>query len=57
MDDLNNDKVVDEKDIKISYNLVDEEYKKSEYNNYKGGPGFYKKNAVHSGYIHVDVRG
>ncbi len=57
MDDLNNDGIIDEKDVKVFYNIVESEFKKPSYDKYKGGLGFYKKNDVHSGFIHVDVRG
>jgi hypothetical protein len=57
MDDLNYDGITDEKDVRIFYNLVEGEFGKSSYDRFKGGLGFYKKNNVHNGFIHVDVRG
>ncbi len=57
MDDLNNDGVVNDKDVRYFYNLVEAEYNKQEYKKFIGGLGFYKKNSRHSGFIHVDVRG
>jgi len=57
MDDLNSDGKVNEEDVKVFYNIVDKEFTKSGYDNYKGGLGFYKKNNIHHGFIHVDVRG
>ena len=57
MDDLNGDSVIDEADIRIFYNWVEEEFGKSNYERFKGGLGFYKKNERHSGFIHIDVRG
>lgn len=57
MDDLNGDGMVDEKDVRIFYNLVSEEFGKPAYDRFKGGLGFYRRNARHHGFIHVDVRG
>ena len=57
MDDLNQDGVIDEKDVRYFYNLVEDEYQKQEYKKFVGGLGFYKRNERHSGFIHVDVRG
>jgi len=57
MDDLNHDGVIDEKDVRFFYNLVEDEYNKQEYKKFVGGLGFYKRNERHSGFIHVDVRG
>ena len=57
MDDLNGDSITDEKDVRIFYNWVEEELGKSSYERFKGGLGFYKKNGIHQGFIHVDVRG
>ena len=41
----------------IFYILTDEEYKKSTYNNFRGGFGFYKKNPVHIGFIRINAKG
>ncbi|SNS52872.1 Peptidase M15 [Ekhidna lutea] len=57
MDDLNKDGTVDEKDVRIFYNIVESEYSKDRYSYFVGGLGFYRKNSRHSGFIHVDVRG
>ncbi len=57
MDDLNQDGVVDEKDVRIFYNIVELEFDKPSYDKYRGGLGFYRKNTRHNGFIHVDVRG
>ena len=57
MDDLNDDGKVNEEDVKVFYNIVDKEFTKPRYDKYKGGLGFYKKNNIHHGFIHVDVRG
>jgi len=57
MDDLNYDGITDEKDVRIFYDLVEGEFGKSSYDRFKGGLGFYKKNDVHNGFIHIDVRG
>ena len=57
MDDLNKDGLTNEADVRIFYNVVEQEFGNSDYKNYKGGLGFYKKNQVHKGFIHVDVRG
>ncbi len=57
MDDLNKDGVIDERDVRLFYNLVDEEFQKPDYEKFRGGLGFYKKNSRHMGFIHVDVRG
>lgn len=57
MDDLNHDGLIDERDVRYFYNLVEDEYDKLEYKKFIGGLGFYKKNSRHSGFIHVDVRG
>lgn len=57
MDDLNKDGVIDEKDVRIFYQIVDSEYDKKDYHKFRGGLGFYKRNKVHHGFIHVDVRG
>ncbi|MDW3210121.1 MAG: D-Ala-D-Ala carboxypeptidase family metallohydrolase [Reichenbachiella sp.] len=57
MDDLNKDGVIDEKDVRIFYQIVDNEYDKKDYHKFRGGLGFYKRNKVHHGFIHVDVRG
>lgn len=57
MDDLNNDGTVDEKDVRIFYQLVDSEFNKKDYAGFRGGLGFYRKNKAHQGFIHVDVRG
>lgn len=57
MDDLNGDGKVDEKDVAVFHQIVEEQYNKDEYKEFRGGLGFYRKNASHSGFIHVDVRG
>lgn len=57
MDDLNKDGKVDEKDVRVFYNLVEDEFEKQDYKKFVGGLGFYKENGRHSGFIHVDVRG
>jgi hypothetical protein len=57
MDDLNKDGITDEKDVKIFYNIVETEFGKPGYDKFKGGLGFYRKNGLHNGFIHVDVRG
>ena len=57
MDDLNHDGVIDEKDVAVFHTIVEEQYHKEEYEEFRGGLGFYRKNASHSGFIHVDVRG
>lgn len=57
MDDLNKDGLINEADVRIFYNIVEEEFGKSAYVSFIGGLGFYKKNQVHKGFIHVDVRG
>lgn len=57
MDDLNHDGTIDEKDVRIFYQIVDSEYDKKDYHKFRGGLGFYKKNKSHNGFIHVDVRG
>ena len=57
MDDLNNDGRIDEQDVKIFHDIVSKEFDKPSYDKFKGGLGFYRKNARHNGFIHVDVRG
>ena len=57
MDDLNKDGVIDDKDVQVFYQIVDSEYDKKDYHKFRGGLGFYKRNKVHHGFIHVDVRG
>jgi len=57
MDDLNKDGKVDEKDVRVFYKLVEDEFEKQDYKKFVGGLGFYKENGRHSGFIHVDVRG
>ena len=57
MDDLNADGKIDEQDVSIFHSLVDSQYDLPEYKEFRGGLGFYKKNSVHKGFIHVDVRG
>ncbi|WP_370088847.1 hypothetical protein [Ekhidna sp.] len=57
MDDLNKDGKIDEKDVRIFYDIVDNEYTKDRYSAFVGGLGFYRKNSNHNGFIHVDVRG
>lgn len=57
MDDLNKDGQVNERDVRFIYNLVEQQFNKAEYRQFRGGLGFYRKNGRHSGFIHVDVRG
>ena len=57
MDDMNEDGLIDEKDVRIFYSLVEEEFNNPDYKRFRGGLGFYKRNTVHHGFIHVDVRG
>lgn len=57
MDDLNLDGNIDQQDIRIFYDIVEKASGKPEYDHFKGGLGFYRKNSVHHGFIHVDVRG
>ncbi|MEQ8907227.1 hypothetical protein [Ekhidna sp.] len=57
MDDLNKDGKIDEQDVRIFYDIVDNEYTKDRYSAFVGGLGFYRKNSNHNGFIHVDVRG
>lgn len=57
MDDLNKDGRIDEQDVAIFHGLVDAQYELPAYKEFRGGLGFYKKNGVHKGFIHVDVRG
>lgn len=57
MDDLNKDGKRDDKDVEAMYEVVLKMTKKDWFLPYVGGLGFYKSNAVRTGFIHVDVRG
>src|SRR5690606_4113407 len=57
MDDLNKDGRRDNKDVEILYDVILKMTKKHWFSPYVGGLGFYKSNAVRTGFVHVDVRG
>ena len=57
MDDLNSDGQINYKDADILYDLVERSYKRSEYEEYVGGLGLYKRTSKHSPFIHIDTRG
>jgi hypothetical protein len=57
MDDLNHDEVIDYRDAKILYDLINKMYRKKNYIPFVGGLGRYKKTASHGPFVHVDVRG
>ncbi|MBI9076056.1 MAG: hypothetical protein JEZ02_11655 [Desulfatibacillum sp.] len=57
MDDLNGDGVVNYKDARVIYDIVDALYGKHWYNRFVGGLGNYKKSSQHGPFVHVDVRG
>jgi len=57
MDDLNSDGHINYKDADILYDLVERSYKRSEYEEYVGGLGLYKRTSKHSPFIHIDTRG
>jgi uncharacterized protein YcbK (DUF882 family) len=57
MDDLNKDGLIDYKDARILYKIIDDMFGESWYEKYKGGLGRYKKTTKHGPFVHVDVRG
>jgi hypothetical protein len=57
MDDLNKDGVIDYRDAKILYDLVDDMHGKPWYEKFIGGLGRYRKTSNHGPFVHVDVRG
>lgn len=57
MDDLNNDGKINKREANILANTVNELYNRSEYADYIGGLGSYRKTSTHSPFIHVDTRG
>ncbi len=57
MDDLNSDGVVNWRDGKVLYDLIDDFYGKGWYRGFEGGLGRYKKTPNHGPFVHVDVRG
>lgn len=57
MDDLNRDGKIDIRDANILSKTVEELYNRTEYADYIGGLGSYRKTSNHSPFIHVDTRG
>lgn len=57
MDYLNKDGVIDYRDAKILYNLIDDMHGKPWYEKFVGGLGRYRKTNNHGPFVHVDVRG
>jgi len=57
MDDLNEDGVIDYRDAKVLYDLIDGMYGKPWYARFTGGLGRYRKTSNHGPFVHVDVRG
>lgn len=57
MDDLNKDGVLDYRDAKILYDLIDDMQGKPWYEKFIGGLGRYRKTNNHGPFVHVDVRG
>ncbi|NIS47357.1 MAG: peptidase M15A [candidate division Zixibacteria bacterium] len=57
MDDLNADGLINWKDAKSLYDLIDDFYGHKFYERFVGGLGRYKKTSNHGPFVHVDVRG
>ncbi|MGB7055591.1 MAG: hypothetical protein WBE28_09755 [bacterium] len=57
MDDLDKNGVIDYRDAKVLYDIVDNIYGKPWYERFIGGLGQYEKTANHGPFVHIDVRG
>jgi hypothetical protein len=57
MDDLNRDGKINYQDAALLYDLIDGLYGEEYYEVFLGGLGWYKRNAAHGPFVHVDVRG
>ncbi len=57
MDDLNRDGAINERDVRLFFDLVDELSEAEEFKPFTGGLGLYKRTAAHEGFVHVDTRG
>jgi hypothetical protein len=57
MDDLDKNGVIDYRDAKVLYDIVDDMYGKPWYERFIGGLGRYEKTANHGPFVHIDVRG
>lgn len=57
MDDLNKDGIINWKDAAVLYDIIDDLYKYSFYEQLAGGLARYKKTKDHGPFVHVDVRG
>ena len=57
MDDLNRDGSINERDVRIFFDLIDELSEKEEFKPFIGGLGLYKRTSAHEGFVHVDTRG
>ncbi|NUO83499.1 peptidase M15A, partial [candidate division KSB1 bacterium] len=57
MDDLNRDGRINERDVRVMYNLLDALSEDAEFQPFLGGLGFYKRTSAHEGFVHVDTRG
>ena len=57
MDDLNKDGIVDIKDAKLLYDIIDSLVDKKWYQKFLGGLGSYGSNSSHGPFVHIDSRG
>lgn len=57
MDDLNRDGSINERDVRLFFDLIDELSETEEFKPFTGGLGLYKRTSAHEGFVHVDTRG